>query len=216
MEQVYIAHQVKAISALYQEVIYNYEMRLNDRLAKCAAILWQTYQDKNPIACIEINNYHPEYLGEKPAALLAKNLGQDVIEMTIAKEYCFDSWETVQQMNQPLNVDFEMAVDHLLAGRAKELSQLLVKNPSLIHQTSDFGHQATLLHYTASNGVELYRQQVPMNLPALTRILLDAGAKAKATMQVYGGAFTSYQLLTSSAHPKEAGVLAAMMEVFNS
>ena len=88
-------------------------------------------------------------------------------------------------------------------------------SPYLLSATSSYGHQATLLHYVASNGVEFWRQQVPMNLPAITSYLLSAGANRDATMKVYGGDFDTYALLVSSAHPLAVGVLEEMKMILN-
>jgi len=63
----------------------------------------------------------------------------------------------------------EQAVNYLLSGQKAELQQLLEEFPHLISATSKYGHQATILHYTASNGVEFWRQKVPYNLVEMTR-----------------------------------------------
>lgn len=64
-----------------------------------------------------------------------------------------------------------------------------------------------LLHYVASNGVELWRQNVPRNLPAICEMLLLKGANASAKMSVYGGYYDTLSLLLTSAHPKAAGLM---------
>ena len=46
---------------------------------------------------------------------------------------------------------------------------VLASDPSLIHRRSSFGHRSTLLHYVGSNGVETYRQRVPMNLAEIAK-----------------------------------------------
>jgi len=53
----------------------------------------------------------------------------------------------------------------------------------------------------------MWRQKVPMNLTTLIEILLEAGADKNATMNVYGGHFTTLELLITSAHPYAAGIV---------
>ena len=87
------------------------------------------------------------------------------------------------------------------------------ENPDLIFQKSKFGHQATLLHYVASNGVEFWRQIVPHNLPEMISYLIEKGADKNAKMKVYGGEFSVLPLLESSAHPYAAGIADQMIEI---
>jgi hypothetical protein len=97
-------------------------------------------------------------------------------------------------------------VDTLLRGDVEKLRGLLNSNPSLVHQRSRYGHGSTLLHYVGSNGIETYRQRVPMNLAEITRVLIDAGADVNATANMYGGGSTTLGLLVTSDHPATAGV----------
>jgi len=98
-------------------------------------------------------------------------------------------------------------VEAVIFGRVDILQEYLQTKPELASQKSQFGHKASLLHYCGSNGVELIRQVVPLNLPFIIRVLLDFGADAKAQMNIYGGKFTPLQLLTTSLHPYNAGVM---------
>ena len=125
---------------------------------------------------------------------------------TIAREYGFADWSDVEARgaNSP-DPAFELAVDTLLSGDVETLRGLLTGDPSLIHQRSSFGHHSTLLHNVGSNGVETYRQRVPMNLAEVTRLLVQAGADVNATANMYGGS-TTLGLLVTSDHPAKAGV----------
>ena len=60
------------------------------------------------------------------------------------------------------------------------LKKLLREDPELIRARSTREHRATLLHYVSANGVESYRQKTPKNIVRITKLLLDAGAEAKA------------------------------------
>ena len=104
-------------------------------------------------------------------------------------------------------------MDTLLSGDVEKLRGLLSSDPSLIHRRSSFGHRSTLLHYVGSNGVETYRQKVPMNLAEITRLLVNAGADLNATANMYGGGSTALGLLVTSDHPAKAGVTGDVLKV---
>lgn len=91
-------------------------------------------------------------------------------------------------------------------GNKDDLQKILNDNPDFIKQQSNYGHRATSLHYRASNGVELWRQQVPNNLLNIAKVLIKYGADVSATMNVYNGQFTTYELYKSSTHPCDAGI----------
>jgi hypothetical protein len=65
-----------------------------------------------------------------------------------------------------------------------------------------------LLHYTATNGVEIRRQVVPANAAEVVAVLLDAGADRSAKLHACGGDFDVRAMFKTSAHPHEAGVAA--------
>lgn len=73
---------------------------------------------------------------------------------------------------------------------------------------SAYGHSATLLHYTAANGVEIRRQVVPANAAEVVVALLEAGADRSAKLHAYGGDFDVLAMLETKAHPRDAGVAA--------
>lgn len=52
--------------------------------------------------------------------------------------------------------------------------------------------------------MELTRQVLSSKLPEIINLLIDFGADPNATMNVYGGKFTTIQLLSTSAHFLEA------------
>jgi len=155
----------------------------------------------------EINNYHPDFLGQSFAQLANHTFTIQDYQTTIAREYGFASWQTVEGLKEATyHFTFENAVNFLLNGNIQALSQLLTHESHLIKSTSQYGHRATLLHYVSSNGVEIWRQSAPNNLVEMTKLLLLKGADKTAKMQVYDGLFTPYELLTSSIHPYNAGI----------
>lgn len=125
--------------------------------------------------------------------------------LVVARDHGFESWSVVEGESDPV---FERAVDAVVLGRIEELDRLLADAPDLVRRRSAYGHRATLLHYTAANGVEIRRQVVPANAAEVAARLLDAGADAAAGLNAYGATPDTLAMLTSSAHPRAAGVAA--------
>ncbi len=215
MPSIYIAPLLKDLIKLYARILYDYDLTIVVRLRRQAEILWEAFQTHQNVACIEINNYHRDHLGKKPAELFNAKLSFEDILETIAQEYGYESWKKVEQLgNEKQNYKFEKAIDTLLSGDIKALKILISNYPELIHQTSQYPHQATLLHYVSSNGFEIHRQVVPSNLVEITTFLLKAGADPNAKMKVYGGEFEVKSLIATSAHPKAAGIVDDLLGLF--
>lgn len=104
----------------------------------------------------------------------------------VARSYGFESWaklaEFIARISQPDSevLQFESAVNAIITGDIATLGSLLRNNPELVHLRSMRLHHATLLHYVSANGVEGYRRQSPVNIVAITRLLLAAGAEVDA------------------------------------
>ena len=208
MIQLYKDEGVARLQAFYGDLLHGYwKWSVEEHLSMLAQRLFQGYQNQEPVVAQEINNYHPDWLGKSPALIFDATLQLTDMQQTIASEYGFRSWDAVTAQDQSYDADFECALDAILSGNVAGLQSLLRSNSALVNQTSTYGHRATLLHYTGSNGVELWRQQVPMNLAEIVAVLLEEGSDKAATMAVYGGAFTALQLLETSAHPEQAGVV---------
>lgn len=161
----------------------------------------------------EINNYHPEYLGKSIEELKTINFTIDDCRTTIANEYGFKNWKTVEQSNTQYDLVFENVVNQLINGDFNALKNSINVHPYIISKRSNYGHQATLLHYTASNGVEMWRQKAPKNLPLITEFLIHKGANVRAKMKVYGGYYDTLSLLKSSIHPFNAGIEDQMVTI---
>jgi hypothetical protein len=130
--------------------------------------------------------------------------------LIVARDHGFTSWSAVGGECDPI---FELAVDVVVLGQIDQLDHLLVNAPDLVRRRSAYGHRATLLHYTAANGVEIRRQVVPANAAEITARLLDAGADPAARLHAYGGTADTLTMLKSSAHPRAAGVAADIERV---
>lgn len=111
------------------------------------------------------------------------------------------------------SVLFEAAVEAIVNGDQAGLAKLLHANPELVRERSERAHRSTLLHYVAANGVEDFRQKTPLNIVAITRMLLDAGADVNAESDAYGGQSTALNLAATSVHPHRAGVQTLLLKV---
>ena len=115
-----------------------------------------------------------------------------------------------------MDLNFELAIDHLLSGSLDELLLLLISNESkIIHSTSAFGHRASLIHYLGSNGVEMWRQVVPLNCIELLTFLVNSGSDPNALMNVYNGQYELKSLISSSAHPRRIGLDKKMIAILD-
>jgi hypothetical protein len=169
---------------------------------------------------------HPRFLDLK-IAWLPKNLSESDIrsaeldvadaQLTVARWYDFQDWQKLAEYVAGVAGDrsilqFEAAVEAVIAGDLAALEVLLRENPELIRARSTRVHRATLLHYVGANGVEGHRQKTPQNAVAIAKCLLQAGAEVDALADLYGGQCTTMTLLVSSCHPAEAGVQVALTE----
>jgi len=215
--KIYIPSIVKELQDFYGELLYSIDSFPNipTHLTALAQRLSEGVQQSHPAIFSEISNYHKDYLGKKER-INPNSFSLADCQQTIANEYGFSNWKAVQQLgNLQYDFKFEQAVNLLLSGKITTLKELITAHPYLLSTTSPYGHQATLLHYVASNGVEFWRQQVPLNLPEITSYLLLAGADKETTMKVYGGDFDTYALLVTSAHPHGAGIMDEMKGLFS-
>jgi Ankyrin repeats (3 copies) len=138
----------------------------------------------------------------------------------IVRNHDFENWDQfvsyAEALRDPASsvARFERAVDAIVTGDADSLGRLLHQSPELIQMRSSRTHHATLLHYVGANGVEGFRQRTPPNAVRIAEILLDAGAEVDAGADMYGGGSTTLGLVATSIHPKQAGVLHPLIDVF--
>ena len=194
----------------YGDVLYGYDegVTVKERLTKIADRLWQAYQYNNPVVLNQINNYNPKYLSRSWSAIQSEGFKKDDAYNTIANEYGYKSWSEVPEM--VIDHSFEKAIDVLLTGDIKQLKKILSEDPTIVESRSPYAHQATLLHYVGSNGVELYRQVVPSNLADCMTLLLSLGADHTATMPVYGGHVKILDKYDEHNKPKGTKVLLSL------
>lgn len=208
--KVYESDHVRCVRRLHQNVLdnlYSYK-HVIDLLNDFSENLSQAFQKEDESVCIEISNHHPDFLGKRYEEILDNEFTLNDAKLTIAKEYGFKDWGEV---SGSINQDFERSVDFLINGNLEGL-QRLPNLDKLIKTKSSFGHQATILHYAGSNGVEIWRQKVPENLPEITNWLVKKGANKNAKANFYGGHYTPLALASSSSHPIEAGIVEPLIK----
>jgi len=138
----------------------------------------------------------------------------------IAKEHCFENWDQLAtfaaEMTQSNSevAQFERAVDAVAFGDVAALSHALRDNPNLVRARSMRTHHSMLLHYVGANGVESWRQRPSKNAVRIAEVLLDGGADIDATADMYKGGCTALGLTATSIHPKNAGVLPELIDLF--
>jgi hypothetical protein len=134
---------------------------------------------------------------------LSGEIGEREARLIAARDHGFDAWSSVGGC---CDKRFELAVEAVVEGRTADLTELLGTDPVLATRRSIYGHGATLLHYTAANGVEIRRQVVPENAAAVAATLIAAGADPAARLLAYAASFDVLELLRTSSHPRSAGV----------
>lgn len=214
-QDVYVCDQVKEVERLHHDLLTDKVRRLpiRDQLDRQAQRILKGHKADDRAVATHITCWHPKLVGQSADEIMNSDLTLDDARQTIAREYGFADWSDVEARgSEPPDPLFELAVDTLLRGDVKKLRELLTGDPSLIHRRSSFGHRSTLLHYVGSNGVETYRQRVPLNLAEITRLLIEAGADVNAIAHIYGGS-KPLGLLVTSDHPAKAGVTDEVRQV---
>ncbi len=214
--KVYIHENTENVYDLHRNTIESIteNTTVKEQVSAFADTLFAAWKARNPVCKAQINNWHPDYISQSLDIIFQATFKLADARLSIAKDCGFLSWEEVEKIgNVPFNLSFEKAVDTLLAGDLDSLKKQIEQQPTLLHSRSSYGHRATLLHYAGSNGVEMWRQKAPYNLPAIVQFLIEAGADKNATMRVYGGEHTTLEMAVSSAHPHAAGIIDRLTEV---
>jgi hypothetical protein len=213
---VYVAPAVAAVRALWDRSGVRAGPMIDAQLSAFADALRAAHAAREQAAEVLVRNWleAPRWRSQSQGADDGRpstgSLSLPDARLIVARDHGFASWSIVRGECDPI---FELAVDAVVLGRMQELDRLLVDAPDLIRRRSAYGHRATLLHYTAANGVEIRRQVVPANAAEITARLLDAGADAAARLNAYGATPDTLSMLRSSAHPRAAGVAAEIERV---
>jgi len=158
---------------------------------------------------------HPRFSGKTIDSVQAATLYLDDARLVVARQQSFETWRDltafVDAVVEPGPVaTFETAVEAVVSGDLATLQPILREHPEIVRARSARRHHATLLHYTAANGVEGERQKTPPNAVAVMTALLDAGAEVDALADMYDHKCTTMSMLVSSAHPHDAGLQIAL------
>ncbi len=168
----YVSSDVEAVRALWERSAAAADLEIANQLGAFADALVVARAAGDRSATVLIGNWAADRIEELARTA---SLAQHDARAIVARDHGFSSWQAVEGRCDPL---FEQAVDAAVFGRIKELNRLLTDAPDLINRRSAYGHRATLLHYTAANGVEIRRQVVPGNADAIATTLLDASVRS--------------------------------------
>jgi hypothetical protein len=108
---------------------------------------------------------------------------------------------------------FARAVTAIVTGDVPRLYVELAKTPALVWARSVAPHQATLLHYVAANGIAGALERPLPKADVLAKCLVGLGAKVDAPCNVYGGQWTTLELVVSSDHSYRARVIDSLVRV---
>jgi hypothetical protein len=210
---VHVAAAVAAVRALWDRSGALAGPHIREQLTAFAGAVSAGHGERDPAAEVLVGNWlhAPRWQAERGSAAertpFTGSVSSAQAQLIAARDHGFSSWTEVSGECDP---GFERAVDAVVLGQAAELDRLLADAPELAHRRSAYGHRATLLHYTAANGVEIRRQVVPANAAEIAARLLEAGADPAARLRAYGGTPDTLAMLRSSAHPQAAGVAAEL------
>lgn len=211
----YVNPKIAKVIELYQDILQTgyYSLPVKQQLRLLSDRLLEAHKNGNDSVCFQIGSWHPGLVGKSDARILESAFSREDAVVTIAREHGFSEWGEVED-NGTVHSDevFERAIDTMLAGDLVALKDLVATSPNLVRNRSSYGHQATLLHYAGANGVESYRQVVPLNLAQIVEFLLASGSDPNSTANIYGGS-TFLDLFSSSKHPYEARIDAAVLSV---
>lgn len=197
---VYVAAAVVAVRALWDRSGLLAGPVIREQLSHFAQALLDAHAAGEHSAAVLVGNWSDSGDDELQSGGM---LSLRHARLIVARDHGFTAWSSVEGECDPT---FELAVDAVVHGRINDLRALLADHPDLPLRRSAYGHRATLLHYTAANGVEIRRQVVPANAAEVVAALLDAGADRSAKLHAYGGDFDVLEMLETSAHPHDAGV----------
>lgn len=215
-DNVYVDPQVQKVRQLYDDLFDNnfYLSPIRKQLELQADRLVEAHNNRDDAVLYQIASWHPQLVGKSEAQILDYSFTIDDGRTTVAREYGFMVWEEVESLQERhSDPGFEEAVNTMLTGDLPLLQQQITARPDLPRARSRYGHGATLLHYAGTNGVESYRQVVPLNLADIVDFLILSGSDPSCSANIYGGS-TPRALFESSKHSYESHVHKRVVGVF--
>jgi len=168
---VWVSEPVRQVQDLYGDLVGSSALTRTrfEQLQVLANRLADGHRQRHPGAHVELSNWNPALVGLAAGQLWDRQLDRSDFVVAIARARGYEDLAQVVPDDVVPSSPFETAVDTMLAGDLDGLRVVLDEDPTLTAQRSHWPHRATLLHYTAANGVEIHRQVVPLNLPAIVR-----------------------------------------------
>ena len=214
---VYIDPRIQKVIELYADLFGRdfYSLPIRRQMELQADRLTEAHHNRDDSVCFQIGSWHPDLVAKSDEQILNHVFSIDDGKVTIAREHGFKGWNEVESIEgRESDVAFEKAVDTMLSGDLSSLRAQIRETPNLISARSQYGHSATLLHYAGTNGVESYRQVVPLNLAKIVDVLITSGADQNCKANIYGGS-TPRELFESSKHSYESKVYEDVISVFS-
>lgn len=176
-----------------------------------AETMWRDLKSGNEEATWRFKWEHPRFRRRPVSEVDPATLDLVDARLVVARQHGFEDWESLVAFTGRLQRDagvarFEAAVETVVSGDLAALEAMLRVDSELAKARSSRRHHATLLHYLGANGVEGERQKTPSNAVEIARALLESGAEADATADLYDRPCTTMSMLVSSSHPAEAGL----------
>jgi hypothetical protein len=215
-DSVYVDPRVQKVRQLYEDLFDDdfYLLPIRKQLELQADRLAEAHDNRDDSVLFQISSWHPQLVGKPDAQILDYRFTIDDARTTIAREYGFMAWGEVESLQvRYSDPSFEETVNTMLAGDLPFLKEQIMARPGLPCARSRYGHGATLLHYAGTNGVESYRQVVPMNLADIVDFLVLSGSDPNSSANIYGRS-TPRALFESSKHSYEAKVHEKVVGVF--
>jgi hypothetical protein len=216
--EVFVSEPVLQVLRLYDGLIDEeaWTRTACEQIEQLADRLLDGHCARLPGAAVELHNWLQSAGKLSTQELFDLSLSRSEAFETVARAHGFVSWREAEFVGRNRGDPvFERAIEDLLAGDILGLEGALDRAPDLVVRRSHYGHRATLLHYLSANGVETYRQRVPLNASAIAAILIQRGADVLATASMYGKNQTVRGLLLSSGHPRAAGVTNDVLAVID-
>ncbi len=212
----YISDEVYRIRLLHELIIFDwYDHPDTFSLVNAYSIsLYRQYAIGFPASAIELQNWHPQCIGQPKEEVFAMELSQVDVQLAVARMFGYIDWTDVIERMTDMDIEYERTIDLMLSGDVNGFRRKVKIRPELATMHSPLGHRAGLIHYLTANGLETTRQITPYAAPEMLQILLDAGADPEMSSNIYGGS-QAIDLIQSSAHPQAAGVVEAMIRILN-
>jgi hypothetical protein len=211
---IYVSPDVAEVRALhpYLTRVSFRTLPVGEQIAQQAETVRQAHATGDRRARMHLQSWWLPAIGHPLDHVMDMPLTDSDARLALSREYGFADWDAVQR-NGTGTVDaaFEQALDALLTGDLAARAARLTEMPELARARSAYGHRSTLLHYIGANGVESHRQVTPLNATDMARLLIRHGADRHALRTCMVNGQTAYMLAQTSAHPQEAGVMAALL-----